>query len=138
MSRLPAGLAAVSGFFAFGALMSGAAAVALLTPGGSLEPMWRLNPQAREDLQSLGPWAIALMGSVSLACALTAIGLWHGSRWGQRLAVTLLAVNLLGDIGNAVGRGDLRTLFGIPIAAGLIAYLVSRRVRAYIESSAAA
>lgn len=118
--------------------MSGAAAVALLTPGGSLEPMWRLNPQAREALQSLGRWAVALMGSVSLACALTAAGLWIGARWGQRLALTLLAVNLVGDVGNAVVRRDLRTLLGVPIAAGLIAYLVSRRVRAYIESSAAA
>ena len=118
--------------------MSGAAGVALLSPGGALEPMWRFNPQAHEGLQRLGHWAIALMGGVSLACALTAFGLWIGARWGQRLALTLLAVNLVGDIGNAVIREDPRTLVGVPIAVGLMAYLASASVQAYLDRSAAA
>jgi hypothetical protein len=131
MHSPPASLIALSGFFAFGALMSGAAGVALLVPGGILEPMWQLNPEARSGLLSMGPWAIALMGTVSLACALAAVGLWIRARWGRRVALAILAVNLVGDVGNAALRGDPCTLLGLPIAAGLIAYLLSPRVRAY-------
>jgi hypothetical protein len=63
------------------------------------------------------------MGTVSLACGLAALGLWRRARWGYRLALAILTVNLLGDVGNALFRGDPRTLVGLPIGAGLIAYL---------------
>jgi len=129
----PAGITALASFFLFGTLMSGVTAVALLVPGGALEGIWRLNPQARQDLLNMGSWAIVLMVTVSLACATSAAGLWIGARWGQRTAVAVLAVNLAGDAANALFRGDLRTLIGLPIAAGLIAYLFSTRVRTYFQ-----
>jgi len=114
--------------------MSGAAAVSLLFPGGILKGMWRLNPQAQPALLSMGPWAIiALMAAVSLACATSAAGLWIGARLGQRTAVCILAVNLVGDTANALLRGDFRTLIGLPIAAAMIAYLLSARVRTYFR-----
>jgi uncharacterized membrane protein (DUF2068 family) len=138
MHRPPVGLIALSGFFAFGAVISGLTEVALLTPGGGLERMWQLNPQAHEALLSMGPWAIALMGTVSLACGLAARGLWCRARWGYRLALTILAVNLLGDVGNLLLHGDPRTLLGLPIGAGLIAYLLRARVRAHFRTSTAA
>lgn len=111
--------------------MAGAAAVALLFPGRVLDGVWRLNPEARPALNSMGPWAIALMASVSLACAASAAGLWMGARWGQRSAVAVLAVNLCGDAANALFRGDLRTLIGLPIAAAMIVYLLGPRAKAY-------
>jgi hypothetical protein len=43
--------------------------------------------------------------------------------------VALLVINFFGDATNAFVRGDLRTLIGLPIAAGLIIYLLSARVR---------
>lgn len=130
----PAGITALSGFYLFGALMSGTAAIALFFPGSILDRMWRLNPPAQEALLGMGPWAIALMVAVSLACAASATGLWIGARWGQRLAVAVLVVNLIGDTANALFRGDLRTLIGLPIAAGIVAYLLSDRVRPYFIS----
>ena len=42
----------------------------------------------------------------------------------------MLAVNLASDLANAVVRGDLRTLIGVPIAALLIAWLLAPRTRA--------
>jgi len=114
--------------------MSGTAAVALLSPGGALEGIWRLNPQAQPALLSMGAWAIALMLAVSLACATSAAGLWSGARWGQRTAVAVLAMNLVGDAANALFRGDLRTLVGLPLAVALIAYLMSARLRPYFQS----
>lgn len=123
MTDRRAGLTALAIFFLFGAVMSGATAVALLTPGGPLEPLWRLNPAAREAFRPMGVGAVVLMATVCVACALSAVGLWRHRRWGIRLAIALLAVNVVGDAVNAIARGDPRTLIGVPIGVALIAYL---------------
>ena len=57
-------------------------------------------------------------------CALAAIGLWRGKWWGVRLGVTILVINLAGDIFNAVFRHDYRALIGLPIAGAMIVYLI--------------
>lgn len=119
-------------FFAFGTAMSLLAAIALLLPNSGLQNVWRLNPQAHAGLAALGFAAIVLMLTVSVACGFATVGLWRGTGWGRAVALTVLAVNLLGDAGNALVRGDLRTLIGVPIGVALIAYLVlNRRVRTY-------
>lgn len=74
---------------------------------------------------TMGPWTVALMIIVCLACAASALGLWLQASWGRRVAVAVLGVNLVGDARNAVLRGDLRTLIGLPIGLALIAYLIS-------------
>ncbi len=121
------------GFFAFGSLMSGTAAVALTFPGTDLDRLWILNPHAQPALVSMGTWAIVLMIGVSMACAASAVGLWTGAKWGQQTAVAVLVVNLLGDLANTLFRGDLRTLIGLPIAGAMIAYLFSVRARTYFQ-----
>ena len=98
-------------------------------PGGILDGMWNLNPEAHRNLQTMGAWGSLLMFAVCAACASSAAGLIKRAAWGHRLAVGLLIVNLLADLGNAIVRGDLRTLIGVPIAGILIAYLVSPKVR---------
>jgi hypothetical protein len=123
------GITALGVFFAFGAVVAGVTCIALVIPGGGLEPIWRLNPQARVAFSSMGPWAIVLMCVVSAACALTATGLWLRARWGHRLALAVLGINLLGDTMNAFVRGDLRTLIGLPIGGAMIAYLLRADVR---------
>ena len=126
---VPAGLLALSIFFAGGAVVAATTCIALLMPGGVLEPIWRLNPPAHSAFLELGPWAIVLMAMVALMCGGAACGLWIRARWGHRLALSLLLVNLLGDVVNAVVRGDPRTLIGVPIAGLLILYLLSPGVR---------
>jgi hypothetical protein len=125
----PPGLTGLSAFFVFGAAMSGLACVLLLFPGSGLDPIWRLNPEAHESFLRIGSWAVFLMAAVCVACALAARGLWIRAPWGRRLALGILAVNLIGDLTNAVVRGDLRTLIGLPIGGALIGYLLSARVR---------
>jgi hypothetical protein len=125
----PLGITLLATFFAFGALMAGTTALALALPGGFLEPIWRLNPQARAGFLAMGAWAIPLMIVVAAGCAMSAVGLARSTWWGHRLALALLAVNLLGDAGNALVRGDLRTLIGLPIGGAMIAYLLTPRVR---------
>jgi len=68
---------------------------------------------------------------------LSALGLWIRARWGHRFAVAVVAVNLVGDTMNAVVRGDLRTLIGLPIGGALIVYLLSAKVRRQFTPSKA-
>jgi hypothetical protein len=122
----PFGLTALSGFFVFGATMSGLTCVLLLFPGTALDRVWRLNPEAQQALRQIGGWAILLTAIVCASCALAARGLWIRAPWGRWLALGILTVNLIGDLGNAFFRGDLRTLIGLPIGGALIVYLLRR------------
>ena len=132
------GITVLSFFFALGSVIAGVTCVALLAPGSWLSFLWRFNPAARVAFYALGAWALILMLGVALACAFAARGLWVRAVWGRRLAVVLLAINLIGDVLNAFIRGDLRMLIGIPIGAALIAYLSSGRVRSHFRSLQAA
>mgnify|MGYP001355565148 CR=1 FL=1 len=127
------GLTLLSLLFVIGSFMALLALLGLLFPGGALEPIWRLNRYAQVALMELRWWGIALMLVVATACALAAVGVWIRAPWGHRLALTILAVNLLGDLSNAVLRGDLRTLIGIPIGGAIIWYLVNPRTRSQFE-----
>jgi hypothetical protein len=129
----PVGVTALSFFFLFGAAMSFIAFLSLLFPGSFLEPMWRLNPRAREGFAGIGVWAIVLMCVVSVACASAAAGLWRGARWGYLLALVLLAINLLGDIMNVVLGTERRAAVGIPIVIAVLAFLLSKRMRRFFS-----
>jgi hypothetical protein len=125
----PFGVCALGVFFVFGACMSGVSFASLLTPGGTLEVVWRVNPPAREAFAHLGFGALLLMSAVCIACALAAVGLFRRLPWGRLLAIAILTVNVIGDFSAAVIRGDPRTLVGLPIAGLLIAYLMRKKVR---------
>jgi hypothetical protein len=136
--RRPLGVGLLAGFFLAGTIMCFTAAVALLWPGGPLEPMWALNPRARGGFDAMGRWAIVLLGVVGAVCGSAAVGLWKGARWGRLLAIGILSFNLAGDLANAILARDARTLIGLPIAGALILYLVrSRRVRRFFGEPAA-
>jgi hypothetical protein len=100
--------------------------LALAFPGGILEPVWRLRPDARLEFQNLGNWSVLLVATVGIACGLAALGLARQTEWGRRLAIGILTVNLIGDSLNAFLRHDLRTLIGLPIGGLMIWYLVRR------------
>jgi len=129
----PGGVTALSIFFGFGIIPSTATALALTFPGAWSDAMWRLKPEAPAQFARLGPLAIPLMIVVALACGGAAVGLWTRQRWGHRLAVAVLSVNLLGDTLNALVRGDWRTLIGLPIGGAMLAYLLSYRIREWFE-----
>src|SRR6266550_4439776 len=96
--RRPVGLTLLNAFFVFGALMAFLAFLGLLLSEGFLEPIWWVNPDAHRALTELGAWGVLLMAAVEIACALAAIGLWIQAQWGRRLAVGILAINVLGDV----------------------------------------
>ena len=131
----PLGITALSAFFLFGTAMSFLASVMLLFPGSFLEPLWKLNPRARENFTTLGMWAIVLMLIVCIACASAALGLWRGSWWGYWLAVALLTINLLGDIANVILGTEPRAAVGIPIVILILALLMSGRRKQFFVTS---
>jgi uncharacterized membrane protein (DUF2068 family) len=107
--------------------MSGLAAVTLLFPGSVLEPLWRLNPRARDGFAAMGSWAVLLMVLVCVACGMAALGLQRCKRWGYWMALFILTINLAGDTANAVIAHDWRTLMGLPIGGAMIVYLLTKR-----------
>ena len=125
-------------FLFAGAFLSGVCVISLLQPGGFLDPIWQLNPRARVAFGSMGPWAPLLLGPVSLACLLAAVGLWRGRRWGHRLAFGILTVNLFGDIINAVTGIEPRAAVGVPIVVAILWYLCQANVRTYFSREAGA
>ena len=130
MPPVPRGVNVVAVLFLFGAGLAGLASLALLFPGGALEPVWQLNPAARTRLASLGPIGVGLMAMVSIACVGAALGLRSLAGWGHKLALALLGVNLIGDAANAMSGHYLRALIGIAVNALLIAYLLEPHMRA--------
>jgi hypothetical protein len=122
-SATPIGMKLLALFFAFGACMCALTIWLLLFPGGALDSLWRLNPEAHAAFQRIGGLLILLMVIVGVACALAAIGLARNAKWGRWLGILILATNLVGDLTNAFVRHDLRTLIGVPIAGAMIFYL---------------
>lgn len=122
--RSSVGMKVLVAFFAFGATACAITIAALVMPGGMLDVVWRLNPEAQLGFQKIGtPLSVLLMLAVGAACASAAVGLARRTKWGRRLAMGILAVNLLGDSVNAVVRHDPRTLIGLPIGGAMMAYL---------------
>src|SRR3954447_19935830 len=135
VNRRPIGITLLSGFFALGTIPSLASAVALAWPGGWADAMWRIKPDAKLQFAHLGWPAIPLMCAVAAACLASAIGLWTGKKWGQRLATLVLSVNLLGDTLNALLRHDWRTLIGLPIGGAMLVYLWSETAQRWFPRS---
>ncbi len=106
--------------------MSALTVILLCFPGTSLDLLWHLNPDAQKAFRSIGKLAVLLMCLIGVACATTAVGLWHGFNWGRKLALVILSLNILGDLHNVIIRHDYRALIGLPIAGAIIFHLASR------------
>ena len=119
----PIGMRLLALFFAFGACMCALTIGLLLFPGGALDSLWQLNPEAHAAFQRMDGLSILLMSAVGVACALAASGLARNARSGRWLGILILVVNLIGDLINAFVRNDFRTLIGVPIAGAIIFYL---------------
>lgn len=131
----PAGVTALGLFFIFGTLVSGLSAISLITHAAVLEPMWQFKPAAHESFSQMGPWAPILLAAVCLACASAAWGFFTGNKWGYRLGVGILLLNLAGDILNSLIGGEPGAWVGIPIVALLLWYLSSHKVKAFFKSA---
>lgn len=128
--RSPAGFTPVGIFLFFGALMASVAAISLLWPGTALDRLWVLNPRAYRQLGPLGATIGIPFLLLGAALAIAGIGWFKHRIWGWKLAVMIIAVQVLGDLVNCL-RGDwTRGVPGVVIAGALFLYLLQPKLRA--------
>ena len=129
------GLTAMAVFLVFGATMATLAGITLLFPGSFLDPIWRLNPEAGEQLRQLGRGiGVAFLG-LGAAMVAAAIGWIKRRFWGWALAVIIIASQVLGDLVNAV-RGEFwKGAVGVVIASALLVYLIRPATRGAFEKN---
>ena len=126
----PPGFTAIGIFLFFGAIMASLAATTLLWRGTALDRLWVLNPTAYKQLARLGDIVGILFLVLSVALTTAAIGWFRRRLWGWKLAVVIIATQVLGDVANCL-RGDLlRGGTGVIIAGALLVFLLQSKVRA--------
>ena len=129
------GLTAMAIFLFFGATVATLAGITLLFPGSFLDPMWRLNPEAGEQLRHLGRGiGIAFLG-LGAAMIAAAIGWIKRRFWGWALAVVIIASQVLGDFVNALRGEWLKGAVGAAIAVALLVYLLRSTTRGAFEKN---
>jgi ABC-type branched-subunit amino acid transport system permease subunit len=125
----PSGFAAIGAFLFFGATMATLAAISLIWSDTSLDRMWSLNPTAYRQLSPLGRTVGMLFVLLGAALAAAGIGWFRRRLWGWRLAVVIIATQVVGDVINCI-RGDwLRGGIGVVIAGALLLFLLRPRVK---------
>src|SRR5260370_6775914 len=105
----PRGKTVMGIFLLFGAVMASVAGATLLWRGTALDRMWTLNPRAYKELAPLGKVVGIPFLMLGVLLAVACVGWFKRRLWGWRLAVGIIAVQVLGDLVNAfrsdVGRG---------------------------------
>ena len=119
-----AGFTAMGVFLFFGAVMASLAATTLLRPGTVLSRIWALNPPAYKQLAPLGGWVGILFLLLGAVLAIAGIGWFRRRLWGWRLAVVIIAVQVLGDAVNCVRGEWLPGGTGVIIAGALLLFLL--------------
>ena len=102
----PPGFVAIGVFLFFGATMASLAATTLLMPRTILDCAWTLNPKAYKHLSPLGSEIGILFVLLAAVLVVSGVGWFQHRLWGWRLAVAVIATQVIGDIVNLV-RGDL-------------------------------
>ena len=124
------GFTAIGIFLFFGAIMASLAAITLLWRGTALDRLWALNPSAYKQLAPLGGIVGILFLVLGAALTTAGIGWFRRRLWGWKLAVVIIATQVLGDVVNCL-RGDLlRGGTGVLIAGALLLFLLRSKVRA--------
>ncbi len=136
-SHPPRGVTAFGLFLVFGTTMALVAAETLVFSGTALDHVWKLNPRAHQELVPFGKMAGVGFALLAAALAIAAIGWFRRQRWGWRLAVALIAAQVLGNLVNLFQGRVLEGAAGITIAAALLLYLLSQPIRIYFRPGTA-
>ena len=129
LGKAPLGLTAVGIFLIFGALMAALAGSSLVWRGTTLDRVWALNPRAYNGLTPLGKMAGIAFILLGLTLAIAAMGWFKRCLWGWRLAVGVIAAQVLGDLVNIFLGRIVEGGIGTSIAGALLFYLLRDPVR---------
>lgn len=122
-------LTAIGVFLFFGASMALLAGTTLIWRGTFLDHIWVLNAPAYRRLAPFGKTVGVPFLLLSAALAVAGVG-WLGRRlWGWRLAVVIIATQVLGDLINIFMGHFVRGAVGVTIASALLLYLFRTGVR---------
>jgi hypothetical protein len=124
------GFTAVGIFLFFGAIMASLAATTLLWRGTALDRLWALNPTAYKQLAPLGSMVGVFFLLLGAALTTAGIGWFRRRVWGWRLAVVIIATQVLGDVVNCVRCDLLRGGTGVIIAGALLMFLLQSKIKA--------
>jgi len=129
-NRSPFGFIAVGVFFFFGTLASFLAGITLAFPGTPLDRIWVLNLRAFRELGPLGrPIGIPFL-LLSVALAFTTLSWFRHRLWGWRLAVVLVASQVVGGLVHIILGRIAEGVVGLTISGALLFYLLRGKVRA--------
>ena len=127
--RGPFGLSAMGVFLIFAAVMATLAGVTLVWPGTVLQRMWTLNPRAYERITPFGKVAGIAFLLLGMVLSIAAIGWRRRTLWGWRLAVIVIAAQVLGDGVNICLGRFVEGGIGATVSGALLFYLLRDRVR---------
>jgi hypothetical protein len=129
-NSLRRGLLGVGVFFVFGTLASFYAGMTLVFPGTSLDRLWVLNPRAHHELSAFGRWTGISFFLLACALALTTLGWFKRRLWGWRLAVVIVASQVLGGLVHIFFGRVAQGVVGLTISGALLFYFLGAKVRA--------
>lgn len=128
-TRLSNGLTAIGIFLFFGAAIASLAATTLLWRGTALDSIWALNPRAYSELAPFGRAAGIALFALGACLVVGGVGWFKRRIWGWRLAVAIIATQILGDLVNAFIGRVIEGTVGVLIAGALLIYLLRPEVR---------
>ncbi len=129
VKRFSYGMRAIGIFLLFGASMAFLAGTTLTWQGTWLDRIWILNPQAYKQLVAYGKMCGIPFLLLGLAMVIAGVAWLKRRVWGWRMAVFIIATQVLGDLVNALMGDIFKGLAGFIIAGAFLVYLLSGRVR---------
>src|SRR5258708_17403701 len=105
-ASVPRGIIVVGIFLLFEAVMVSLAGTTLLWQGSALDRIWSLNPHAHKELAPFGRAVGIPFLLLAATLAVASVGWFKRRRWEWRLAIAIVATQVLGDLVN-IFRGDL-------------------------------
>jgi hypothetical protein len=128
-TSLPRSMTAIGVFLLFGAVMASLAGTTLVWHGTSLDRIWALNRRAYEQLAPFGKAVGIPFLLLGVTLAIAGIGWFNYRPWGWRLAVAIVATQVLGNLVNAFTGDVVEGGIGFMIAGALLVYLLRPAVR---------
>jgi hypothetical protein len=123
-------MTAVGVFLFFGGIMASLAGATLIWRGTLLDRMWALNAPAYKQLSVFGRTIGIPFLVLSVALVAAGAGWFRRCLWGWRLAVVIIATQVVADFVSLFMGHFVRGSTGVTIAGALLFYLMRPEVRA--------